>query len=39
MSAARPALRPHKDMILEVAQLTMRFGGLTAVDSVSFTAS
>jgi branched-chain amino acid transport system ATP-binding protein len=29
---------PRRDMILEVAGLTMRFGGLTAVDSVSFLA-
>ena len=31
--------RPERrDMILEVAGLTMRFGGLTAVDAVSFVA-
>jgi branched-chain amino acid transport system ATP-binding protein len=30
--------RPRRDMILEVAGLTMRFGGLVAVDAVSFTA-
>ena len=30
--------RPRRDMILEVAGLTMRFGGLTAVDGVSFAA-
>ncbi|MBK1661959.1 ABC transporter ATP-binding protein, partial [Paracraurococcus ruber] len=31
--------RPHRDMILEVAGLTMRFGGLTAVSQVSFAAT
>ena len=30
--------RPRRGMILEVAGLTMRFGGLVAVDTVSFTA-
>ena len=34
----RQAPPPHRDMILEVAGLTMRFGGLTAVDEVSFDA-
>src|SRR5690349_3182337 len=29
---------PPRDMILEVAGLTMRFGGLTAVEHVSFAA-
>ena len=29
---------PRRDMILEVAGLTMRFGGLVAVDQVSFSA-
>jgi branched-chain amino acid transport system ATP-binding protein len=33
-----PAQRVHHEMILEVAGLTMRFGGLTAVDRVSFAA-
>jgi branched-chain amino acid transport system ATP-binding protein len=42
-SAAGPARqgaerRLHREMILEVAGLTMRFGGLTAVSAVSFTA-
>jgi branched-chain amino acid transport system ATP-binding protein len=40
--AALGRLRPESDaprpMILEVAGLTMRFGGLTAVSAVSFTA-
>ncbi|WP_431267794.1 ABC transporter ATP-binding protein [Dankookia sp. P2] len=31
--------RVHREMILEVANLTMRFGGLTAVSGVSFAAS
>ena len=31
--------RIHREMILEVANLTMRFGGLTAVSAVSFAAS
>ncbi|TDH63348.1 ABC transporter ATP-binding protein [Dankookia rubra] len=31
--------RVHREMILEVANLTMRFGGLTAVSAVSFAAS
>ena len=31
--------RVHREMILEVAHLTMRFGGLTAVSAVSFAAS
>jgi branched-chain amino acid transport system ATP-binding protein len=35
---ARLAPPRRGDMILEVAGLTMRFGGLTAVDSVSFVA-
>ena len=30
--------RVHREMILEVANLTMRFGGLTAVAAVSFAA-
>jgi branched-chain amino acid transport system ATP-binding protein len=30
--------RVHRNMILEVAGLTMRFGGLTAVDQLSFAA-
>ncbi len=30
--------RLHREMILEVASLTMRFGGLTAVSAVSFAA-
>ena len=34
----RDGERPRRDMILEVAGLTMRFGGLVAVDAVSFTA-
>ncbi len=29
---------PRRDMVLEVAGLTMRFGGLVAVDQVSFSA-
>jgi branched-chain amino acid transport system ATP-binding protein len=44
--AAAPLLRQapppgggRTDMILEVAGLTMRFGGLTAVDAVSFAAA
>ncbi len=34
----RDDARPRRDMILEVTGLTMRFGGLVAVDGVSFSA-
>jgi branched-chain amino acid transport system ATP-binding protein len=36
---ARAAAAPAQEMILEVSGLVMRFGGLTAVNQVSFTAS
>jgi branched-chain amino acid transport system ATP-binding protein len=38
-SAPRPAAVSRPETILEVAALSMRFGGLTAVDRVSFAAA
>ena len=37
-STASPTARWESDPLLEVVDLTMRFGGLTAVDNLSFTA-
>ena len=37
-ASSTPAGRWHCDPLLDVVDLTMRFGGLTAVDTLSFTA-